>query len=168
MSTWTHIAGAIRFDAILAATMVDERAGDAVVDQAIRYAFGKTFSFEDLMESVDPSAGGGRMAPAGSEGSAQYRVIKTSQTRALSWGAVLIWGDLRDYDDWQALREWIIEACQILLERGIAVRNVAVEIQVEGGMRVLLGATPGNWSPPEPPAYDWQTVEMHSNTTEAK
>lgn len=163
MSQWTHIAGAIRFDAITAATMIDERAADAVVDHSIRHAFGKTFDFEDLMQSVDTAAGHGRLAPAGSEGSVQYRVIKTARMRQMSWGAVLIWGDLRDYDDWQALREWIVEACRILLERGIAIRNVAVEIQVEGGMRVLLGATPGDWTPPELPSYDWQTVEMHPN-----
>jgi hypothetical protein len=89
-------------------------------------AFGNCVDYGDSEDKWDACT-----VPLGSEGSVQYRVEKTSTDDCeASWGVVYIWGDLRDYRDYNAIYQWIKDSCGKL--DGLWVRSCAVTIEVEG------------------------------------
>lgn len=72
--------------------------------------------------------------PRGSEGSVQYRIIKNNYENShISYGDVLIWGDLRDYSDVDAIYKWIVTACD-----GLFIRSCSVKVDVEFDKSYLI------------------------------
>lgn len=69
MSTWTHVAGVIRFDAL------------------------RVVSTDRLKPSVSQDI------PCGTEGPLQYSIWENPIVEHLASYTVTIWGDLRDYSD---------------------------------------------------------------------
>ena len=113
MSQWTHVAGCIRIDSFpfLDVNIVTE----------LSKSFGNTCQFNDLQYKWDRCN-----VPCGSEGSVQYRIVRTGDESSLSWGVIYIWGDLRDYSDQQAIHDWLKSAC-----REKMIRSCVVKIDVE-------------------------------------
>jgi hypothetical protein len=129
MSQWTHVAGIIRLDALM---QTDDAIGDGV-----RLSFGKTAVFDD-----PPEARSAVTVPCGSEGSLQYTVHKgVYGNNAASWGHMVIWGDLRNYDDTDAIVKWIQESVERLKIYNIgAFRGLVIQIEVEGISNTIVVA----------------------------
>lgn len=124
MSIWTHVAGLIRIDCLPPPIgPVDE-----IVDQALRDAFGNTFVYQDPKDAWDACN-----VPCGSEGSVQYSIGRTrhEKSMSMSWGVVAVYGDLRDYEDLDAIYQWIWDSTKKLFPQGIGVRAVAVKLECE-------------------------------------
>ena len=113
MSQWTHVCGAIRIDGIPNL--------DGLNTLKIKDAFGNTCEYDD-----DSSVWDNCDVPCGSEGSLQYKIEHTGDNNSLSWGIVYIWGDLRSYDDYNAIYIWIKKACEHLM-----IRSCSIKIDVE-------------------------------------
>jgi hypothetical protein len=109
MSTWTHVVGCLRIDGIPQINPMK-------------------WNVREVEKAMSPM-------PVGSEGGLQYRVIEYST--GAPWVAVAIWGDLRDFDDVESVREWWL-ALQAKFD---LVRDGALQIQVEGRDPVILGNT---------------------------
>jgi hypothetical protein len=87
MSIWTHVAGVIRFDYLLGLTPIPD--------------CGETCSFED-----DTNVWNKCTVPCGSEGSLQVSTWENPCKSSLASLTVSIFGDLRDYDDDQAIIDY--------------------------------------------------------------
>ncbi len=118
MSQWTHVTGLIRIESLRGLTVTTESEEDI-----LRRRLGKPWSFED-----QPVGG----IPAGSEGSIQYDIVRTGSQYSLSWGYVVLHGDLRDYDDVHAIAKWLHYALADLQVETMGVRDMAVSVNVEG------------------------------------
>ncbi len=117
MSTWTHVIGAIRIDAIPSISK-----NCTVKD--IKKLIGPTNLFgEDNEDSV---------LPAGSEGTLQYSVEE--YYTGLPWIVIAIWGDLRDYDDVEEIDRWWIKLQKDIVNKisTASVRDGVLHVQVEG------------------------------------
>lgn len=116
MSVWTHVSGNIRIDWLFLGSESEE---DAV--NQIRESFGDTVTF-DTLGLISCSV------PCGSEGSLQYKVVINEGSNSISFCNVVIWGDLRDYDDYQEIFDWIKDSCKKFMVRGCA---VSIEIEYD-------------------------------------
>ena len=100
MSNWTHVAAVVRVD--------DLRLGSATKESvAERFTthFGKSFGYEDAdwnEVEQDPDS----FLPFGSEGSLKMDVIINPNLSSVAAYVVVIWGDLRDHDDTDAIVKW--------------------------------------------------------------
>ena len=119
MSQWTHVCGCIRIDTLPFVQRSPER---------ILYSrFGNTVQFNDPPEKWELCT-----VPRGTEGSVQYKVVKTApHYNHMAWGVIYIWGDLRDYESPQAIYEWIKKSCANLEADAMTIRDCIVKIDVE-------------------------------------
>ena len=130
MSQWTHVAGTIRLDSLHFVTL---RISDEGVVQMVKNALGTPVDFDGLMDGKE-SVG----IPWGSEGSIQYEITPTRTNNSLSWGHVVLWGDLRDYEDEKEIHEWLSEALEQLKAANFHVRQAIVHIDVESKKKWVL------------------------------
>jgi hypothetical protein len=112
MSQWTHVSGLIRIDAIPSV--------DGTTITKVENRFGKTCTYDDDSATWDACT-----VPSGSEGSLQYEVKVTGED-SLRWGIVSVWGDLRDYEDYTAIYEWVKKSCKPFM-----IRSCMIKIDVE-------------------------------------
>lgn len=115
MSIWTHVVGNIRVDGIPNITGTIE---------GIKAILGKICTFEDWEEDT--------ILPLGSEGGLQYEIIEYGA--GLPWVSIPIWGDLRDYDDVEAIKKWWFET----LKKLKSIRDAVIVISVEGQEPIVL------------------------------
>jgi len=120
MSQWTHVTGAIRVDWIINAG----NRGAAI--RLVKSVFGKTCNPKSSQEEWQACT-----VPRGSEGSLQYHIHEYDT--GLPWVIVPVWGDLRDYDNVDEIRQWFFSVCQQLL-----IRQAILEIEVEGRDAVVV------------------------------
>jgi len=116
MSKWTHVAGIIRVDTIVALTGGNPR--------------------HDLLDVLGPVSTfhvprDDTTLPYGSEGSLEYDIIRTGTDNSMSWGYVAIYGDLRDYTDHLEIIDWLEKTVNDIYAKGIWIRNVSMCIDVE-------------------------------------
>ncbi len=126
MSQWTHVNGSIRIDGLPMIPGADE--------ESIRVLMGRMVFFNDPKKKWDRCS-----VPCGSEGSLRYVPIKAGDGIVL-W-TVVIWGDLRDYDNVKEIKEWftgIVDSLHPGHGRGIFVRSAILEIEVEYRGTVVL------------------------------
>ena len=122
MSQWTHVAGIIRIDSMVA---VMSRGPDSTEDN-LRRRLGEIWNYDsDYIPTSNEST------PSGSEGSIQYDIVKTGNEHSLSWGHIVIWGDLRDFDDPNEIYDWLLNSLATINEDGMGFRDVAISIDVE-------------------------------------
>lgn len=124
MSTWTHVVGAIRFDGIPKSTVRSFQI----------HAIDRTMKGE--IEVTDrghivPLASQ-RKIPCGSEGPLQYHIHQYAT--GLPWVVVPIWGDLRDYDNANEIKEWFSATCKSYP----LVRDGVLHIQVSTNAPVIV------------------------------
>lgn len=129
MSIWTHVAGIIRVDGTMGVlTGLDEK-------KALEKIMGHTASFEGDDAEWDRCD-----VPIGSEGSIQYCVDITAVDNeyggSLSRGHISIWGDLRDYDDVDAIKEWFGGIIR-KLRPDFSPRDAVLSIDKEFGGKVV-------------------------------
>jgi len=121
MSQWTHVNGCIRLDGMPGFPEHSKSRLVAVLGQTVRYD-----DDEDKWE--------GCTVPMGSEGSIQYDIIENPSGNALSRYAVIIWGDLRDYEEVEKIATWFGE----IINQWKMVRSAILEIDVEGKGAIIL------------------------------
>jgi len=128
MSTWTHIAGCIRFDGI------PSLGGPLSTMHGMKDHLGATCSFDDDEDAWDKCS-----VPCGSEGSLQYKIIRAGDGMVL-W-TVAIWGDLRDYDNVEAVQKWFD---RITTDSQALIRTAIMHVQVGESEPVIM-----QWKPKE-------------------
>jgi len=122
MSNWSHVSAIIRID--------DFRLDESVPD--FEKLFGKTMTFEDLLETDDFSEED--YLPMGSEGSLRMSVHVNEDMSCIASYDVSIFGDLRDHDDPDELIEWFKGICRLAEDNFVGVRGacIAVENEING------------------------------------
>ena len=130
MSQWTHVAGTIRLD--FAPPILGLATHENII-QMIKNALGTPANFDDLMDDKDPVG-----IPWGSEGSIQYKITHTGTDHTFSWGHVVLWGDLRDFEDEKEIHEWLYEALEQLKAAHFHIRQAVVHIDVESQKKWIL------------------------------
>ena len=110
MSQWTHVAATIRIDSIF-------RNG---VCNKIQDALGETLNWKDEIDSDT------YYMPYGSEGSLEYVITEHPDESSIAAFTVTIYGDLRDYDDADAIIKWFEEVCN-----KFCIRQAVITIDVE-------------------------------------
>ena len=119
MSTWTHVAAVFRIDGVKYEP-AKQVAGHINWDKVT----GKTIYSGDWCSDDDyeikrmeddwkafekhPQ----RFVPTGSEGSLQRLVWINPKSHCAARYTVTVFGDLRDYDDYKAVREWFEGVCE--------------------------------------------------------
>lgn len=74
MSQWTHVNAAIRFDSIISLM------GEPITEEIL----GTPSTWENFVDDT--------ILPCGSEGSIQYKILKTADDNSLGCRAVYFWG----------------------------------------------------------------------------
>lgn len=123
MSQWTHVCAIIRFDAI-------PILGCGVMQLS---DLGKTASWDE--GNFDSCT-----VPCGSEGSLQTSLWENPNRNHMMAYTASIWGDLRDYDDVQEIKEYFERIC-----KDRVVRSGVVGINVEGRPDIILHHTDAGW-----------------------
>ncbi len=130
MSQWTHISGMIRFDTLQIALGWT----DARLIQQVKARMGNTVDYADPEEMWKACN-----VPQGSEGSVQYSILLTNESNHMARVAVAIWGDLRDFEDVDAVEAWVKKVGVNGIERDmLGVRSGIVYVQPEGQAPTVL------------------------------
>jgi len=116
VSRWTHIAGIIRIDQI--PIRIPQLSEEAVI----------------AMFSEN--------APRGSEGGLTFHAVRTQVIEPAGfpavWGSISITGDLRDFDNYMKVEEWLQGLPPKLKEHQALIRNAVINIDVEYGPCVVM------------------------------
>lgn len=125
MSIWTHVAGVIRID--------DFRLSRETPDFDI--LIGKECLW-DNEHSVweDQEANPDKYLPMGSEGSLEKSIWINPDRDQLAAYTVTVFGDLRDYDKVDEIKNWFESVCNRL---GVCVRNAVITIECEIGDTIV-------------------------------
>jgi len=129
MSQWTHVNGAIRYDALRIPGLDTPFYSQAEVKKFL----GNTASFED-----DEAVWDACNVPCGSEGSIEFVVHENPSETSLAAFGVHVFGDLRDFgsdEDIEKIREWFK---RVTTKKGVMVRSAILEINVEYGDAIIL------------------------------
>ena len=126
MSVWTHVAGVIRIDSI--------RISDDIFD--FDKVFGKEWTFDDMWDDepsykefeVNPDA----FMPSGSEGSLNKSVWINPDRNCMSAYTITVFGDLRDYDDPDAIISWFKDCC-----KDVWVRQAVITVETDGRKPII-------------------------------
>lgn len=136
MSQWTHVAGTIRVDGLSGASGDVPRAEEMLLLKSI---LGPTFSYCDSVEKFEKCKAEG--LPIGSESSIQYRINIYGEEGSMDRGTIVIWGDLRDYDNVDEIRMWFFKSLAALQfdVSTFDVREAVLVIDVEfSGKKIVL------------------------------
>lgn len=110
MSQWTHVNASIRFDGLLGMGLPTEK------------ELGRICRWED----EDTSHWDNSELPCGSEGSIEYKAVTTGGENSLACMVIVFAGDLRDYEDTDAILKYFTK-----LTDGKMIRSGILEIDVE-------------------------------------
>ena len=108
MSIWTHVAGIIRINFISEI--------DTPID--LNSILGTVCTGDNMCSTIEEEEK--CTTPCGSEGSLQHEVVD---------GKVIIWGDLRDYEDLWEIQSWFTS----IVNSELSIRDAILLARVEGG-----------------------------------
>jgi len=117
MSVWTHVSGSLRLDSI-------PGMGPPI---DLHEVLGFTCTFDD-----NPNAWDACTVPCGSEGSLQFGTVPGVVPSSLNSHNVIIWGDLRDYENPDSVVEWFEERLSVLSDYRCRHRGATLLAQTEG------------------------------------
>lgn len=96
MSIWTHVAGTARFDGLAFAIL------------GLNWEEEKKIIHDAFMPDL----------PEGSEGPVQFEIVKTGYddhgSGSLNRASIVIWGDLRDFEEPQKVIKWFVASLRRL------------------------------------------------------
>jgi hypothetical protein len=103
--------------------------------------FGNIISEKDLgiIEKYD-SKHETDFIPCGSEGSLEYKIVKTGNENSLACRAVVFTGDLRDYTDSKEILEYFTK-----ITKGKMIRSGILEINIEGAETLIYRYDSDRW-----------------------
>ena len=136
MSTWTHVAAVFRVEAPITDRPVATRPDwDAITGKVIYepppYLSHNTYESRKARESwAEYAASPEDFVPAGSEGSLQRLVWVEPDPSLAARYVVTVYGDLRDYDDPDAIERWFDAVCSRCDIRQ-AICHVMVDLRCE-------------------------------------
>ena len=114
MSIWTHVASIIRIDSF---RLLDDSLSKSTKELFLDI-FGKECHWESPEEIwIDAENHPENYLPMGSEGSLKMSIWKNPSRSSMAAYTVSIFGDLRDYDDLNAIKTWFKTACDKVLVR---------------------------------------------------
>lgn len=117
MSTWTHVAGLIRYD--------DVRCINTGLLSKYKEALGQTFIFEDDEDKWDSCN-----VPAGSEGSIQWVLRENPDLGSADSYTVSIFGNLRNFNNLDEIETWFKRCVE---NNDFLVRQAILHAYVEFG-----------------------------------
>jgi hypothetical protein len=112
MSVWTHVNGSVRVDGFLYSR-----------ENEIKKALGKIVNYDDDDWDTD--------LPCGSEGSLKYTVWTNPDESHIAKHTINIFGDLRDYNDSESIKEWFESVIKKL--NPFSIRDAVLTVDVEFG-----------------------------------
>jgi hypothetical protein len=115
MSAWTHVVGCFRVDGF-------PTYGDT--PSKIKDILGPIDTFETHFEDCK--------LPTGSEGSLEYHIHEYGT--GLPWVVISIWGDLRDYSDFNQISMWWSN----ILSHFDLLRDAVLRVEIEGEDSITL------------------------------
>lgn len=113
MSVWTHVAGIIRVDGFGINPDFDKIMGKELRWGSSDWEHAEMFPMDYM--------------PFGSEGSLSKSIWKNPDSSSMAMYTVSVFGDLRDYEDSQAVIDWFIEVCDKLW-----IRQAVITVHTEG------------------------------------
>ena len=119
MSVWTHVNCSIRIDAV----RINDSGKSKITE--LKKKLGKIIEWEDLSTVPD------NPIPNGTEGSLRYQIIKNTDRASLAAYLIIIWGDLRDYNDHNEVLQYFKSVIE-----GEMIRSLVFEIDVEGSSKI--------------------------------
>lgn len=125
MSIWTHVAGIVRIDSF-----------DIIPDETFVEKIGNIIKWEspswewDLAEKKPEL-----FTPFGREGGINYNIIENQEKGSIDKYCVTFYGDLRDYDDINAIENWFEK---ILYESEFMIRDAVLSIDLEFGEKRIV------------------------------
>ncbi|MBO7734487.1 MAG: hypothetical protein J6S67_18120 [Methanobrevibacter sp.] len=127
MSIWTHVAGVVRIDAIRF---------DPNDIPDFDTIFGREWTFDDMWDDepayTDSIENPDAFMPCGSEGSLEKSVWVNPDRNSMSAYTITIFGDLRDYDDPDAIVSWFKDCC-----KDVWVRQAIITVETEGKKPII-------------------------------
>ncbi len=123
MSIWTHVTGVVRIDGhpMLFPKAKMER---------LKTILGPISTFDEPDDRCT--------IPAGSEGSLRYALIEYGS--GMPWVVLVIWGDLRDFDDASKVFMWMFDKIK---EIDLPIRDGVLQIEVEGKQPIIARCSGG-------------------------
>lgn len=121
MSQWTHVNAIFRIDSI-----------GKISDEEIIEVFGKQVNYED-MATFEYEISDTKYLPMGSEGTLEMKVWHNPDNCCIASTTVSVFGDLRDYGDFEEIKTWFDDCCI-----AFNMRQAVCQVEVEGvGTRVF-------------------------------
>ena len=147
MSQWSHVVGSMSLDympAVFGGRRVEDLKG-------IIGSWKNPYHDEDdgsgSIEMEGGTYGSGPKMPGGSEGPLMYNVQTIGSSHSMNNGLVTFWANLRDFGE-EEIEDEIIPYFENLLKRLMeakcTVRNMAIQVECEGGKSRLLTNGPDN------------------------
>jgi len=113
MSVWTHVAAIIRIDAVKGFF------GPQSKDD-IQKVLGPIAKFQGPKEDWDTCT-----LPCGREGSLKYDIWENKDTYCMAAFTVSVFGDLRDYNETDSIKQWFDSICsQFMIRQAVCVAEV--------------------------------------------
>ena len=119
MSVWTHVVASIRIDAF---RIFD----DSPNVDTLKSIIGNPCTINDWNPDTT--------IPMGSEGSLEYTIYENPNKSHICAFVVTIFGDLRDYDNVDAIYDWLYSLCKKIENNEMSIRNSAAQIECENGV----------------------------------
>ena len=119
MSQWTHVNAIFRLDSF-----------GRISDKKIIEVFGKQVDY-DKMYSVEYDENydvkdKAQYLPMGSEGTLKMSIWHNPDNHCLASTTVSVFGDLRDYSDYNEIKDWFNKCCNSFL-----IRQAICQVEVE-------------------------------------
>lgn len=123
MSQWTHVNASFRLDSF-----------GRIEDEELINIFGKSIDFyhmdeieyDEYWEVKDKD----KYLPMGSEGTLEMSIWHNPNESCIASTTVSIFGDLRDYGDYEEIEKWFNKCCDAF--GSIGIRQAFCQVNVEG------------------------------------
>lgn len=123
MSQWTHVNASFRLDSF-----------GRIEDEELINIFGKSIDFyhmdeieyDENWEVKDKD----KYLPMGSEGTLEMSIWHNPNESCIASTTVSIFGDLRDYGDYEEIEKWFNKCCDAF--GSIGIRQAFCQVNVEG------------------------------------
>ena len=123
MSQWTHVNASFRLDSF--GRTEDEELID-IFGKSIDFYHMDEIEYDEDWEIKDKD----KYLPMGSEGTLKMSIWHNPDESCIASTTVSIFGDLRDYDDYEEIEKWFNKCCNAF--GSIGIRQAFCQVNVEG------------------------------------
>lgn len=123
MSQWTHVNASFRLDSF--GRIEDEELID-IFGKSIDFYHMDEIEYDEDWEVKDKD----KYLPMGSEGTLEMSIWHNPNESCIASTTVSIFGDLRDYGDYEEIEKWFNKCCNAF--GSIGIRQAFCQVNVEG------------------------------------